>query len=106
MQAGIARHPAKREGRFFACQRASGSWYAGLSAALDQGVDGETHLSHRQANTPRVQAVKPYHTIPIPNPLFVFKLDCDSLAPAHIAAIQLEAKCDRQTSKRSLLNGL
>ena len=64
MKAGIARHPAEREGRFFVCQRASGSWYAGLSAALDQGIVEETQLYYRQANKPRVQAEIPYHTIP------------------------------------------
>ena len=38
MQAGIARHPAKKEVHFSACQRASGFWYAGLSSALDEGI--------------------------------------------------------------------
>ena len=31
-------------------------------------IVGETRLSYRQANRPRVQAVKPYHTIPPPLP--------------------------------------
>ena len=65
MKAGIARHPAEREVHLSVCQRASGSWYAGFSVALDQGIVGETQLFHRQANRPRVQAVKPYHTIPM-----------------------------------------
>ena len=68
MKAGIARHPAEREVHLSVCQRASGSWYAGFSVALDQGIVGETQLFHRQANRPRVQAVKPYHTIPYPPP--------------------------------------
>ena len=63
MKAGIARHPAEREGRFFVCQRASGSWYAGLSAALDQGIVEETQLYYRQANKSRVKAEIPYNTI-------------------------------------------
>ena len=70
MQAGIARHPAKREVHFSACQRASGSWYAGLSAALDQGVDGETHLSRWQANR-----LKPYHIIYQPGGRVIRVLD-------------------------------
>ena len=44
------------------------SWYAGLSAALDQGIVGETHLYYRQANKPRVRAEIPYHTI-TPSPI-------------------------------------
>ena len=35
-------------------------------AAPDQGIVGVTQLFYRQANRPRVQAVKPYHTIPYP----------------------------------------
>ena len=68
MKAGIAGHPAEREVRFFVCERASGSWYAGLSAALDQGIVGETQLYYRQANKPRVRAEIPYHTI-TPSPI-------------------------------------
>ena len=50
----------------------------------------------------------PSYNFPLtsPPPVLVFKPDCDSRAPAHNAATQLETQCDRQTSKRSLLNGL
>ena len=60
MQAGIARHPAKREVHCFVCQRAPGSCYtgSGLSAALDQGK-----LIFPQASKDAYESNPYYHTI-------------------------------------------